>query len=380
LTGRRITFVTNGHPVGGAETQLIRIAGALARSGDDVKVISLLPSSELVDRLRALEVPVAVLKIFKPLRALTAVVSGIRQLLRQRPEVLVCFDYQSIVLGRLAGKAAKVPVVISSIRNERFGGRARERLIRATDRLGSVTVVNSGIIGDDIERRRIVPRDRLVVIPNGIDLKAHRSVLQERSRVRQALGVETDQFVWLSAGRLWKQKDYSTLLAAFAASESRKRGARLLIAGDGPLRSALGDRALELGIPDQVDFLGQRSDLPELMAAADAFVMSSAWEGLPNVIMEAMATGLPVVATRVGGVPELVDHRVTGLLADAGQQGALATEMDILAGMAEDLRHTLGRAGRSVIEETYQLDIVIKQWSDLIDMYLEVSHREGLNG
>jgi glycosyltransferase involved in cell wall biosynthesis len=106
------------------------------------------------------------------------------------------------------------------------------------------------------------------------------------------------------------------------------------------------------------------------MAAADAFLLSSAWEGLPNAIMEAMASGLPVIAASVGGVPELVAHRETGLLAEAGRPESLVLQMDELFGMEASDRWRLGSAGRAAIEKSFDLSTVTKQWSDLIDMYL----------
>jgi glycosyltransferase involved in cell wall biosynthesis len=335
-----------------------------------VKVISLLPSPELIERLRAQEVPADVVRITRPARAISAIASGTLCVRRQRPEVLVCFDYQSIVLGRLAGMAARVPVVISSIRNEKFGGRSRELLIRATDGLGTVTVTNSRIVARDLEKRGVVPGSRLAVIPNGIDLSAYESSPEVGVRIRRKLDIAPGAFVWLAVGRLWEQKDYPAMLAAFAASESGRSEGRLVIAGAGPLSRRLRSRADELGVADRVSFLGHVTNVADVMTAADALLLSSEWEGLPNAIMEAMATGLPVVAKRVGGVPELVTDGVTGLLAQPGRPDSLVAEMDRLFRMEASERRRLGAAGRAAIEKGYSLATVTKQWSDLIDMYL----------
>ena len=377
---RRVALVTNGLTRAGAERQLLHLATALRRRGDEVGLISIMATEAFADEVAALDIPVAHLRVRAPLRGLSAIRAGTRVLRAWQPDALISFVYQANVLGRLAGRLASVPVVISSVRNERFGGRGRELVMRATDRLSTVTTTNSHAAGERLVDRRIVPSDRLVVIPNGIDLEPFRRAGAERSALRSQLGIPDDQFVWLAAGRLEPQKDYPTLLAALAQCSTSPREHCLLIAGQGQLRSELERAAAELGLSRRVRFLGLREDVPQLVAACDAMVLASRFEGLPNVVMEAMAGARPVVATRVGGTPELVEHGVSGLLVDPGDPGALARAMCQVMAEPEASRLAMGSVGRAVIAEHYSLAALNDQWLGLLDGCLAAAAGGGRSG
>ena len=191
-------------------------------------------------------------------------------------------------------------------------------------------------------RARTCRAGRTVVIHNGIALD------RPRRPSRSAAGPVT----LLSVGRLRAPKDFRTLLHAMAALD---RGtARLRIAGDGPDRAELEHEIARLGLGSVVELLGTRDDVDELLAGADVFVLSSASEGLPMSVLEAMAAGLPVVASAVGGVPELVRDGETGALVPPGDSAALASALrTIVADPA--LRERLGEAGRRRAEQEFSL-------------------------
>ncbi|MDQ1369804.1 MAG: hypothetical protein QOF20_2157, partial [Acidimicrobiaceae bacterium] len=214
---RRVVLVTNGLTQAGAETQLMRLAAVLRHHGDEVGLLSILPTEAFTDELAALDIPVAHLRVRSPMRGLSAIQAATQVLRSWRPDIVISFVYQANVLGRLAGRLAGVPVVISSVRNEWFGGRSRELVMRGTDRLSTITTTNSRVAAERLIERRIVPRHRLVVIPNGIDLAPFQHAGAARAATRAELGIADGQFVWLAAGRLEPQKDYPTLLAALAA-------------------------------------------------------------------------------------------------------------------------------------------------------------------
>lgn len=377
--GRRVALVTNGMVRGGAEVQTVRLAAALRARGDAVRLLSILPTQAFADELAGLDVAVAHAPLPGRLRGPATVRWGARVLRDWRPDVLVSFVYQANVLGRLAGALAGVPVVISSIRNERFGGRRRELVIRATDRLCTVTTTNSHTAAESLVRRGIVPAGRLRVIPNGLDPCAWERTAADRRRAREGLGVDCGAFLWLAAGRLEAQKDYPTLLAAFARLVADGADAHLRIAGQGPLRAELEAFAHRLGVADRVAFLGVRDDMPDLLAAADALALASAWEGLPNIVLEAMAAGRPVVATRVGGTPELVVDGVTGRLVPPGDADALASAMQAVTALPFDARREAGERARAVVRERFTLDRAAAAWTELIDECVErAEDRPGL--
>lgn len=179
------------------------------------------------------------------------------------------------------------------------------------------------------------------VIPNGIDL-ARFDLPDARRRWRAAHGFGEDDFLVVSAARLEPQKDPETLIRAFA----RLDGGYLLIAGGGSLSRAAQECARRCGVERRVRFLGVRRDVPEMLAASDLFALASRWEGSPVSVIEAMAAGLPVVATAVGGVPELVRHGECGLLAPPASDVELGEALRRLASDA-GLRREFGAAARS---------------------------------
>jgi glycosyltransferase involved in cell wall biosynthesis len=180
--------------------------------------------------------------------------------------------------------------------------------------------------------------DRTVVIRNGIDP----SLFQPRRHERAARPRV------VSVGRLKAPKDFTTLLDALA----RVQGYEAVVVGDGPERAMLQARLESLGIGGSVSFEGERDDVPALLSASDCFVLSSSSEGMPISVLEAMAAGLPVVASDVGGVHELVADGVTGTLVPAGEAAALAAALEPL--LADDgLRARMGGAGRAAVEERF---------------------------
>jgi len=366
---RRTVLVTNGLARGGAETQLVRLAAALRARGDAVRILSILPTSAFADEVAALGVGVTVLAPGARPGAAALLAAAVADLRRDRPDVLVSFVYQADVLARVAGRLAGVPVIVSSIRDERAGAgtrggraRARELLLRATDRLATLTTTNSTAAAASLVRRGVVSPRRLRVVPNGLDAAAVARGPGVRERVRAAASVPPGALVWLAAGRLVAQKDHATLLGALAA----RPGERLWIAGDGPLRAALERRVADLGVADRVALLGLREDLPDLLAGCDALVLPSAWEGLPNVVLEAMAASRPVVATRVGGVAELVGEGVTGALCPPGDVPALAAAMGRVARAGDEGRAAMGAAGRAAVATSYSLAAAADAWERVL--------------
>jgi len=371
---RRVALVTNGLTRAGAETQMVRLASTLRAHGDEVVLVSILATEAFGAELEALGVPIVELALRPPMRGLSAIWSGSRVLRAWRPDVVISFVYQANIVARVGGRLAGVPVVISSVRNEHFGGRSRELLMRATDRLCTRTTTNSDRAAERLVQRGVVPRHRLVIIPNGIDIDAFSSVGNERVATRSALGITDDRFVWLAAGRLEPQKDYPTLLAAFARCTDTGDHV-LLVAGQGRLRGELEQRCAEFGLGDRVRFLGVRSDIPELIGACDGVVLSSRWEGLPNVVMEAMAGRRPVVATRVGGTPELVKDGINGRLVPPGDPGALAEAMIEVMSVPVSRRRAMGASGLAVVAERHSPAVVDRHWLQLLDECGSASRR-----
>ena len=326
-------------------------------------MVSMLTGDDFIGELG--DVDVVHLGMRRGRAGLSGVWSCVGAVRRHRPHVLISFTYPGNMLGRVVGRLTSVPVVVSSIRGERFGGRSRERLMRVTGWMDTVTSTNSHAVSKSLVGRGIVAASKMKVIPNA--LIAPRSVPDgpESSRLREKLGLEPGEFFWLAVGRIESPKDYPGLIRAYARMKPFIPS-RLLIAGDGPLRAEVQELIDHSKLGDRVTLLGFRTDVVALLHAADGVVLSSAHEGLPNAIMEALAAGTPVVATDVGGVRELVEDGASGFIVPPRQPERLAEGLERLMSLSAGERSAMGRVGRRHIEENFALDHVLDEWEALL--------------
>jgi glycosyltransferase involved in cell wall biosynthesis len=356
---------------GGAETQQVRLACRLKARGVDVRgIISLRPPTAFTDVLAEADIPVVSLDMARGIPDPRALLHAARVLRRWQPQIVVSFLFHANLLGRLAGRWAGIPGIISSIRNDQFGGRPRDLLLRLTDSLGHTTTTNSALVAQRLIRRGVVPPHRLRIIPNGLCVADYAPDREMRRRVRQELSIEDDTFLWIAAGRLTAQKDYPALLRAYAQLRRQGERTQLRIAGEGPLLPELSQSLYVLGLERPTPFLGLRNDFRQLLCAADGFVLSSAWEGLPNVVMEALASGVPVVATDVGGLRELVEPGTDGVLVPPHHPEELAAGMQYLMRLPADERKRMGERGRERMAAHYDIERVVDRWLALFNEVL----------
>jgi glycosyltransferase involved in cell wall biosynthesis len=263
----------------------------------------------------------------------------------------------------------RTPIVIHTIHNvaDHEVDRLGVWLQRVAFRLGVQPVVIAEAAAASFERVYRMPRPSLIM--NGIDVARHAVPAIGRENWRRREGFHSDDLLFVCVARLDKQKNHRDLLQAFAAGPARLTNCRLLLAGDGYLRSELERRARDLGISGQVHFLGRREDVPELLGACDVFVLASLWEGNPLSVMEAMAAGLPVVATSAGGVPELVDSGTHGIIVPPGELPGLARAM---VHMANDLslRQSMGAAAAAYARNKFDDRQMVEAYESLYNQFL----------
>lgn len=369
----KVLLLITGLDYGGAETQLVRLATRLKARGWDVRVVSLMPPRAYVEELGAAGIPVFALSIRRKLPDPRPILYLAWLIREWRPHIVHSHMVHANLLARLVRPFASVPVLICSARSIDEGGRLREILYRLTDPFCDLTTQVSWAGLERYVRVGAVPRHKIRYIPNGVDTERFKPNPEDRLKIRREL--EVDGFVWLAVGRFDPSKDYPTMLQAFGYVVQKDLNAVLLIAGDGPLRKTMEVMARELGIEKHVRFLGIRRDIPQLMNAADAYVMSSAWEGMANVLLEASATGLPIAATDVGGNREVVLHGKTGFLVSLKDPYALAQAMLRLMDMLDDERQAMGKAAREHIEANFGMERVVDQWEAL---YRELLAKKGI--
>ncbi|HEX9821807.1 MAG TPA: glycosyltransferase [Methylomirabilota bacterium] len=355
---------------GGAETQLVALSRYLQSRGWTIEVVSLTTlfnPERFIAELESRSIAVWCAGITGWGSALGGLWRLLRHLRARRPQVLCTFMFHANILGAVLGRLAGVPVVVSSIRNERFGPRWRERLEAVSERLCDVTVVNSECVATSLRARGIVPVDGCRVIPNAVDLARFApAAAAAREATRRRLGVPPGAFLWLAVGSLGPKKDHEALLRAAARLRARHPSLRLAIAGDGLLRDPLRRLSGAMALQDVVHWLGLRTDVPDLLAASDAFVSSSRWEGSPNALLEALAAAVPVAATDVGGVRELVEDGRSGFLVPPGDVDALATAMERVMNLPPDARRQMGRHGRQSVQGRHDSSAVLEQWRRLL--------------
>ncbi len=360
-----IMFAVSGLERGGAENQLVALANGLAGRGWRVTVLSYLPFSpdSLRSELREPGVAALTLNASGGPWKFASVFRAAMEIRRQRPDVLVGFMFHGIVTARLPRLLLGVPALVSSVHTER-DSRIRETLLGLTDRFADAVTVQSRLLADDLCRRGVTTSARVRVIPNFVSLDAF-APDGSRAEARKELGVPDDRFLWLAVGRLDPAKDYPAMLGAFSELSRSRPDATLAIAGDGPLRDELRSLVRRLGLEDRVMLLGLRRDVPRLLQASDALVLSSAWEGMPVAVLEAMAARRPVVATAVASVPEMLEHGVSGLLAPPGDPGALANAMSKLMDASLEERRSMADRAFERVRTAYSEDAVLDQWEAL---------------
>lgn len=317
------------------------------------------PGGRLIEKLRqanlrVIEIPMLTRypHFWHDLRALWHLCRLMRQ---EHFDLVHTHSTKAGLLGRLAARLAGVPAVLFTAHGWAFAeGRAswKRRFLAQYERL--IAKITTKIICVSEHDRQLALKfkvtrpERLVVIHNGLDPLPFR----QATAARVASPEETSQGpLVMFVGRLAPPKDLMTLLAAF----ERISIGNLILVGDGPLRSRIEQSVEERGLSSRVSLLGERTDIPECLAASDVFVLPSRWEGLPITIIEAMMAGLPVVATHVGGVAELVEDGITGFLVPSEEPRALADAIQKLLDDKE-LRLRLGQAGREKALKEFTLE------------------------
>ena len=358
----RIVYVLNSLGMGGAERQALALAGRMAGCGHTVALLILKP--RLAEEWPT-SLDVCQLNMKKnPISLLAGLAKGRRFLLEFHPDLAHSHCFHANIVARLLKLAVPETVVLSTVHNVYEGGWQRMLAYRLTDGLSCLTTLVSEEAARRYLRLKAVSKRKCAVVSNGIDTVEFAPSAERRARMRAMMGA-TGEFIWLAAGRMVAAKDYPNLLRAFALALTACSDTRLWIAGEASAREFSKVRGLvaELGLDDSLRWLGLRRDMPALFDAADGFVSSSAWEGMPLAVGEAMAMEKPVVATDVGGVREMVGE--AGVMVPPKDSDALAAAMlDLMRRMPED-RCALGCQARERIASNFSMDARADEWEVL---------------
>jgi glycosyltransferase involved in cell wall biosynthesis len=368
-----VAYLTAGLRDRGYETTLV--AGSLARGEDSMSFVA----DELGVRVES--VPELSREI-SPLRDVRSVLHLARLIRRERPQILHTHTAKAGAVGRvaalLAGEA-RPPIVVHTFHGHvlrgyfdplrAYGFRLLERwLARSTTCLIAV----SPQVRDDLVALGVAPREKFAVVRLGIELEERvRADAETREATRTLLGIPPDAFVVGWIGRMTGVKNTDDVLAALRLLRDRDVDAYLLMVGDGPDRERVERRAHELGIVKRCLFVGYQEEVARWYAAFDAMILPSVNEGTPVSAIESLAARRPVVATRVGGVPDVVEEGEDGYLVEPGEPDALADRLERLAADPE-LRERMGDHGRARVLERYAVARLV---DDIDRLYRELLGR-----
>lgn len=369
----RVMFIITFMPVGGAETLLVNLVRRMDRERFAPELCCLKKFGPLGEMLSQ-EIP-----------CFTGLLAGkydfgvwgrLTRLLRRRridAVVTVGTGGDKMFWGRLAAWRAGLPVICSALHSTGLPDRV-EWLNR---QLSGITDAFIGVAeshGHYLAEHEGCPADKVRVIPNGVDIERFRP-RTESSSLRAELEIPIDAPLAGILAALRPEKNHGLFLQAASLVHAQFPSAHFLVIGDGPLRPQLEQMSAELGITNVVHFLGNRFDVPELLSLLDVLVLSSHMEANPVSILEAMACETPVVATRVGSVPQSVHDGATGFLVPPGDARQMAARIEQLL-TNHSLAQQLGQAGREYVAARASLEQMVEGYQDLIaEIYRKKCHQ-----
>jgi len=348
-------FLCQGLGVGGAEELILGASTTLPSVGVETGVVALTRRGPIADEIAAAGVPLQLVTGQPGPRDPAAFLRLVRLLQRERPDVVHTFLIAAGIYGRLAAFAAGVPLVLAAEQNVYECKPKRHALLERVLATKTYRVVACcEVVGRFYQRQVGVSASKIAVIYNAVRF-GRRPEAADSLAARDALGLPADALVLGTLGRLTEQKGQRVLLRAVAELAGTVPNVILFVAGVGPLRDELEAEAARLGLSERVRFLGLRRDRDRLFAAMDVFVLPSNWEGLSLALVEALGTGRAVVATAVGGNPEVIQDGRTGLLVSPDDPHALAKA---LASLATDRqrRLDLGEVGAADARARFSIE------------------------
>lgn len=374
MRGKIVQIIDSLGP-GGAERLLAAYAPGIAKLGFDVEVVVLheKKGNFMREPLQAAGIPVTMVEVTK-LRRLDQIARFHRALKSFKPDLIHSHLEFASMLGSISGRLTGTPVVttLHTLDAPNLGSKRDTRrwlmyraMAKCADRVICLTKANA-----EIARETGLGDAPIMILPNGVEVDAFGAPAKtSRAEIRAGLGIPFDAPLVVSVCVLRPEKALDLLLEAFPAIVASQPAAHLLIVGDGPMMQPLTEMARTAGLAGQVHFAGYRKDIADILRAADIFVLPTRFDAQPTVIMEAMASGLPVVSTTFSGIPDMVEHGVQGTLVEPGDVPALAGALIDLIGNPAKAK-AFGEAGhkRAVREfdMNRQIEVLAGHYDTLI--------------
>ncbi len=362
----KIMLVVTGLNRGGAERQVVHLAAGLLCRGHRVMVVSMLVSGPLRAELDAMGVEVRTLGLSRG-EIRPGAVAVLRGMIGEAaPDVVHSHMFHATLLARMAMVGGNGVPLVSTAHTIDEGRWWRPIVSRLTHRLSAIdtNVTRAGV--EAFEKNGSVPRGKMIVVPNGVPL--HPVPRPVRFHDGGTL------FRWICVARSSQAKGIDILVHAFASSERLRTESSLTVVGGGEQLDANRKLAAELGVAQGISFPGEENDLACRYRSADAMVLPSRWEGLPMVLLEAGCHGMPVVATAVGGVPELIGNGA-GILVDSESPALLAGGMLKMMDVGDEARLLMGSTLAERVVYGYGMEYVLDRWEDIYDRVVRDTRR-----
>jgi len=355
----KVLYLINALHVGGAERVIARTVPRLDKNRYETIVCCLWMGGAAADEMEKAGVRVINLDAKNKLD-LRILFRLYRLLKEHKIDIIHSFLFHANMLGRIVGRLAGVPVILSSERTMEMEDKHQLLLNRLTACLADKIITVSEAVREFAITNIGIEPNKLITIYNGVDLSEfsrnpNREWIEE---ARRELGIDPCHVVVGTVGHLEPEKGCEYLLQAAAQVSAQDGKVTFLLVGDGSQRTKLENLAQDLGISSNVIFMGYRNDIPRILSVMDIFVLPSLYEGLPNALLEAMAASRPVVATQVGGIPEVVADGETGILVPPRDPGALAGAICVLLEDRERARE-MGIAGRKQVERLFGIETMV---------------------
>ncbi|EGZ3162689.1 glycosyltransferase [Escherichia coli] len=371
----KIVYIITGLTCGGAELLMTQLADQMFIRGHDVNIICLTGISEVKPTQN---INIHYVNMDKNFRSFFRALFQVKKIIvALKPDIIHSHMFHANIFSRFIRMLIPAVPLICTAHSKNEGGNARMFCYRLSDFLASITTNVSKEAVQEFIARKATPKNKIVEIPIFINTNKFDFDINVRKKTRDAFNLKDSTAVLLAVGRLVEAKDYPNLLNAInhliLSKTSNCNDFILLIAGDGALRNKLLDLVCQLNLVDKVFFLGQRSDIKELMCAADLFVLSSEWEGFGLVVAEAMACERPVVATDSGGVKEVVGPHNDVI--PVSNHILLAEKIAETLKIDDNARKIIGMKNREYIVSNFSIKTIVSEWERL---YFKYSKRNNI--
>jgi len=371
-----VLHIYQNSKIGGVQQQFLSLLKAYDRDVFNPIFCCLGPEEEISKEIERIDIETVALNRVRYHRFSPGIVRDLYRLMKQKNiHIVRTHRYRANLYGRLAALLSGVPVKIISLHdNYRKDLRLERRivnkiLLKATDKIVAV----SESIRKDIIKYDGIDSSKILVIPNGIDTERFNPE-GNFADIRKGFSIKESDIVLGFVGRVVPAKGLEYLIDALPFLKKEFKNIKLLITGEGSTMERLKKKAKENNVHDSIIFTGKRRDIPDILSCTDIFVMPSVAEGLPNALLEAMAMGKPIVATEVGGIPEVIKNRHSGFLVPPRNPEALATAIkDLISN--EQLAAKMGQAARHIVLDNLSIKAIAQKWQTL---YLSILREKGL--